>query len=672
MNNQKSSPIILLLFLIFVSNFTKISAQSVQIGISGFGEPFCTGSLFQVTASAVISGVPQGWSLDSTNPYVWTADNANITSLGSSALVRFNDVASRDFIKLTVNFRRPDGVLVPSPATPRECQIRSLTGVNPVPAIANPTILSHCVNTVTLSIAQMKMPATDNTFADGYEWSVPTGWIPTSPGTFISANTFSTSWNVGFITFTIPTDCAEGDVVVRGINTCINSNKSNPLTFQVRRRSTLQPIIPSVSNYIASCDNVTPLTFTAPGLSCGTNFNWNVGNGWTILSGQGTSQITVRPNGTSGTSINVSAIACGNTLNYPVFNIDFTNQIGRLRFTNTQPLQCAATSRTYSVVSNFGSPNSFVWTLTGYNVSFSATSLLQTITTNVSNVVVYTPSTTNGFLMNLNCNTNNSCGGTSSTNIDTWVGVPYGTNPIRLIGMENPKYDTNGNLKVCSGSVLTFETDFDLLPNGADARVTAFEWDGATIVSQIDNLTNQDFSGTNTGTNPNPHITENEGDIGLKPRTSRVRISLPMTYSAAFVTLRVRLKNRCGPSSWVEYAILVTIDECYAGGTPVGPGRGPWYIIEPIAFKNPISSGRLKVRLTNIPGIDYNNLDGKTSAGFTYQIKLFNNQGDEKLIWEGDTVESDADVSFLQQGLYSAKVIFGNGQCIKNIHLIKE
>ncbi len=253
-----------------------------------------------------------------------------------------------------------------------------------------------------------------------------------------------------------------------------------------------------------------------------------------------------------------------------------------------------------------------------------------------------------------------------------WIGEPYGTNAIRLVNFTNPRYAPNGTLQVCSGSVLTFETDFDLLPNGADAGVTAFEWDGGTILSQDDNLTNEDLSGENTGHHTTPHIAAAEGEVGLKPRTSRVTIKFPIRFATSFVNLRVRLKNRCGVSEWIEYAILVDVDYCYSGGTPIGPGAGPWDIISPVAFENPIGSGRLKMRLMNIPDVDYNNLDPKTLAGFTYQIKLYNNQGDEKLIWEGNTVESDADVSFLQQGLYSAKVVFGNGQCVKNIHLIKE
>ncbi|TAE48763.1 MAG: hypothetical protein EAY69_04490 [Cytophagales bacterium] len=182
MKHLKFSLCNLLFFLFFVNKSTLIFAQDVTIGVSGFGEPFCPGSLFQVTATANITNL-NGWTASGSNGYAWTTDNATNSSLGSSAIVRFLDNTTKATIRLTVTFTKIENgqtVTKTVDADPRVCQVRSLTNVNPIPMIPNPVLVSNCANTVTLSIAQMKMPATDNTFADGYEWSVPAGWMPTS------------------------------------------------------------------------------------------------------------------------------------------------------------------------------------------------------------------------------------------------------------------------------------------------------------------------------------------------------------------------------------------------------------------------------------------------------------------------------------------------------------
>ncbi|TAH29527.1 MAG: T9SS C-terminal target domain-containing protein [Cytophagales bacterium] len=291
------------------------------------------------------------------------------------------------------------------------------------PVVIGGSIVSvpYCNQSVDVEIQPML-------YANSYQWgNLPAGWgISSVPMGTLSNGVFTTTATK--ITLTAPNQCAAYNALtVRGQTTfCGAIIPSRQEFVTIRRTPSEANVVSSIPNYIAKCDEVVDITYSIVNIACA-NYTWSLPIGWTLLS-QNRNVIVARTNGINGGNVNVSMNIGQPTSCLQVnrqLSVPFTNEINTLRFTNTNtvPVQCNNASAVYSVVSSFGNPNNFTWTLTGSDVSFSSTSLVQAITTNTPNITVFAPAS-GDFPVLLTCNANNSCGGSSSISTNIWIGKP--------------------------------------------------------------------------------------------------------------------------------------------------------------------------------------------------------------------------------------------------------
>lgn len=140
--------------------------------------------------------------------------------------------------------------------------------------------------------------------ATSYAWSVPSGWSFTpigTPGTATSirvkVGTEPIRDNMGFVKVTASNTCGEGPA--RTLDIAVQSavpNQPGPITGPD-----------------AVCSGLEEATFSIVPVANATSYNWVIPNGWTFISGQGTTEIVVRPGNNSG-NVQVHAVnACGSS-----------------------------------------------------------------------------------------------------------------------------------------------------------------------------------------------------------------------------------------------------------------------------------------------------------------------------------------------------------------------
>ncbi|PRY14771.1 putative repeat protein (TIGR01451 family)/gliding motility-associated-like protein [Pontibacter ummariensis] len=135
--------------------------------------------------------------------------------------------------------------------------------------------------------------------ATGYDWSVPATWTIVS-----GQNTTSITVEVG---------AEGGNISVAVVNECGTGTAS---TLAVAPR--LAPVAPSVTGNTEVCQDSQNLTYTISNPAENVTYAWTVPAGWEIISGQGTTSITVNAGNTGG-AISVAATNnCGTTEGTPL------------------------------------------------------------------------------------------------------------------------------------------------------------------------------------------------------------------------------------------------------------------------------------------------------------------------------------------------------------------
>ncbi|NEM96474.1 ice-binding family protein [Pontibacter burrus] len=126
-----------------------------------------------------------------------------------------------------------------------------------------------------------------------YNWSVPAGWTITS--------------GQGTATIKVTAGTTGGIVSVTATNDCGTS----PAQSKVVKVSTEAPATPgAITGAGTVCGGEQSISYSIAPVAGATSYEWSA-PGWTIISGQGSTSITVKP-GTSGTTITVTAKnACG-------------------------------------------------------------------------------------------------------------------------------------------------------------------------------------------------------------------------------------------------------------------------------------------------------------------------------------------------------------------------
>jgi large repetitive protein len=223
--------------------------------------------------------------------------------------------------------------------------------------------------------------------ATKYDWSVPTGWTIVS-----GQGTTAIVANAG---------TANGNVTITASNTC-GTTVSKSIAVQPSKTPTQ---LTAVSGPDKPCVG-TEATYTVSA-EAGVTYTWIVPASWTVVSGQGTNTLKVRPSSTTG-SVSVDARnICGTTT--PVsLQVQPTNGVptapGMIRGAATV---CAGKTITYNVDPSAGA-TSYEWTLpAGWSIaSGQGTTQIQVLTGSNSGTISVVAKNSCGSSMSASMNIN--------------------------------------------------------------------------------------------------------------------------------------------------------------------------------------------------------------------------------------------------------------------------
>lgn len=214
--------------------------------------------------------------------YTWSVPTGWSYTLISPTSIRVKAGTNAGFIKVTASNTCGEG-----PA--RLFEITPLSGppVKPGP-ISGPIALCRSGETLTYSVTAV-------TDASSYTWAVPAGWtILTGQGT---------------TTITVTATGSDGQVRVQPVNPC-GTGEAQTLDVLFHDNA---PAAPStISGTIQGCVGGTVSYEVAPVAGAGVGgYKWSVPSGWTILTGQGTTSISVRVGSSAGNIAVQVENACG-------------------------------------------------------------------------------------------------------------------------------------------------------------------------------------------------------------------------------------------------------------------------------------------------------------------------------------------------------------------------
>ncbi|MDP3929514.1 MAG: SBBP repeat-containing protein [Bacteroidota bacterium] len=186
-----------------------------------------------------------------------------------------------------------------------------------------------------------------------YTWTVPSGW-DMSPSNGISADT---------IMLIRPTNGLAGSITVKATssNGCVGADR-------IMNIPVISTVIPSAPAAImgdnAFCKDVNK-TYSIQAVGGATGYNWTIPSGWSIVSGQNTTNLTVLPSSNTGT-IQVQTVQGGCRSSYTSLSALSIYTKPNKPQSITPSSQPACESSIISLASNFVSgANSYVWQLPG-------------------------------------------------------------------------------------------------------------------------------------------------------------------------------------------------------------------------------------------------------------------------------------------------------------------
>ncbi len=176
------------------------------------------------------------------------------------------------------------------------------------------------------------------TGATSYSWTLPAGWIGTSTTNSIS----------------VITGAAGGNITVKANNSC---GASLVRTLSVITAAPVQP--GAISGSISICPG-TSQTYSVTAVSGATSYTWILPAGW---SGTSTTNAITLTTGTAGGNISVRANgSCGSSISQSLAIAITTTIPAQPATISGNALICPGTSQTYSVVAVTGATN-YTWTL---------------------------------------------------------------------------------------------------------------------------------------------------------------------------------------------------------------------------------------------------------------------------------------------------------------------
>ncbi|GEO07078.1 hypothetical protein AAE02nite_47420 [Adhaeribacter aerolatus] len=282
---------------------------------------------------------------------------------------------------------------------------------------------------------------------NAYNWTVPTGWTITN-GQGTNTITVTTGSNAGTIAVTAANGC--------GISTATNL-PVNPITNTMPG---------NITGATAPCAASTGNSYSVEAVPGATSYTWTVPAGWTINSGQGTTNITVTAGNNPG-NVTVTVFSdCGpsTTKSLAVSPTNKPEIPGEITGTTKQP--CASqSSLTYSIAAVAGA-TSYAWTVPA---GWSITAGQGTIT------ITVTAGATSG---NIAVAAINGCGAGIAATLAVTPSTTVPAEPLSIIGKENPCVsETNVTYSVnpvagATGYAWTVPTGWSIIGGQGTASIT--------------------------------------------------------------------------------------------------------------------------------------------------------------------------------------------------------
>ncbi len=364
--------------------------------------------------------------------------------------------------------------------------------------------------------------------ATKYNWTVPTGW------TIVSGQ--------GTTTIKVNAGSAAGNIAVTVTNDCGTS----PAKTKAVKVSTEAPANPgAISGLATVCTAQGSLVYSIADVAGATSYEWSA-PGWTIVSGQGTTKITVAA-GSAGTTIKVTAKnACGITSSSTkVVAVTDQKPVAPTAIKGT-PYGCANLTATYTIDPVVGA-NGYTWTVpAGWSIVSGQGST--TITVKVSSA----PGT-------ISVKANGSCGDSPETTLNVQPQVTLPTAPAAITGPN----------EACAAQA---DLTYSVTPI---TGITNYTWTvptGWTIVSGQGTATIKVKAGSTAG---NISVTATN-DCGTSPAaTKAVKVSTEAPQAPGAIS---GAPTVCGGQASVVYSIAdvpgATSYEWSAPGWTIVSGQG--------------------------------------------------------------------------------------------------
>ncbi|NDK54960.1 ice-binding family protein [Pontibacter fetidus] len=448
------------------------------------GTPYgCTTQTATYTIDAVAGAESYTWAI----PNGWTI----VSGQGTTSI---NVKVGSGSGTISVKAKGPCGE---GPATTLTVQPQVTLPATPA-TITGPAEVCKSQTGLTYSVAPIAGVTT-------YTWAVPTGWTITG--------------GQGTTTITVTAGTTNGNVSVTATNDCGTSNaQTKPVTV-----STAVPANPGTINGVATaCSNQSNLTYSIAAVAGATSYEWT-GPGWTIVSGQGTTTITVAA-GTANTTITVIAKnACGNA----------SSSTKAVQITNTLPAAptaikgtpygCATQTATYSIDPVAGAQG-YTWAVpAGWSIISGQG------TTSITVKVSSEPGT-------ISVKAKGGCGDGPATTLNVQPQVTLPTAPATITGPD----------EVCKAQTdLTYSV-------AAITGVTSYTWSvpsGWVIVSGQGTTSIKVNAGTTNG-NISVTATNDCGTSAAKTMAVKVSTDIPATPGAITGPATV-----CGGQASITYSI---------------------------------------------------------------------------------------------------------------------
>ncbi|WP_439880572.1 ice-binding family protein [Pontibacter sp. MBLB2868] len=179
--------------------------------------------------------------------------------------------------------------------------------------------------------------------AEAYTWTVPAGWTITS--------------GQGTGTITVTVGDAPGDITVTAKNKC---GASSGISKAVS--PTPPPVTPgAISGPSATCGGTSDLVYSIASVPGATGYTWTVPAGWTIVSGQGSTEIKVTAGSGSGDVTVTADNACGASA-AAIYTTSVNNAPQAPLTIHGSSSGCIGSVLTYSI-DDLGGATGYTWTV---------------------------------------------------------------------------------------------------------------------------------------------------------------------------------------------------------------------------------------------------------------------------------------------------------------------